>query len=559
MKKHFLLYLLLLFGFMASGQGFDWVFYSENGEDFSLIIDGEKINSVPQSRVVAKNVKGVLKTVRIEFKDTRLPKISKRVPLRPKLKELTTIIKQNSKGEYILRSIDGSGEVIADENSGTQNSDVIQQTSTSGTITPVVTQSTSQTQVSTTQPVTSSGPVTAKFDGQNITLSNGKSYTVKRERDQSGMNGPQVIMKAPEGALVTITQDGGKEIYNGDVPFVYTVKDYNYYNTYFKLEVTDGKDKWSVKMQNGTSYRFVIEQGSMGPVSIANEQPVSKSPASSSNSSSSQQYSTVGQQNGTTAQQNGTTAQQNGTTAQQNATVGQQNGTTGQQNATAGNYGATSTSGGPVNWIIYSEMGERFIVFLDGQRINPNFEESVTATNLTGASKGIRIEFEDKSIPKLLKRYPIVPGGDMTIMIKKKKKGEYITRVVSAPASSTPIPDMEPTAKSSVPVTSSGPVTAKYDGESITLSNGKSYTVKRERDQSGMNGPQVIMKAPEGATVTITQDGGKEVYNGEVPFVYEVKTIDNYNTYFKLEVTEGNQKWSVKMQNGTGYRLVITE
>jgi hypothetical protein len=548
---------------MASGQGFDWVFYSENGEDFSLIIDGEKINSVPQSRVVAKNVKGVLKTVRIEFKDTRLPKVSKRVPLRPKLKELTTIIKQNNKGEYILRIIDGSGEVIADENSGTPESEanVIQQPSTSGVaIAPATTQSTSQAQVSTAQPVTSSGPVTAKFDGQNITLSNGKSYTVKRERDQSGMNGPQVIMKAPEGALVTITQDGGKEVYNGDVPFVYTVKDYNYYNTYFKLEVTDGKDKWSVKMQNGTSYRFVIEQGATGPA-IANDQPVSTSPASYSSSSSSQQNGTIGQQQATAGQQNATAGQQQASAGQQNATAGQQQATAGQQNAAAGSsYAATSNAAGaPVNWIIYSEMGERFIVFLDGQRINPNFEESVTATNLTGASRGIRIEFEDKSIPKLLKRYPIVPGGDMTIMIKKKKKGEYITRVVSAPASSTPIPDMEPTAKTSAPVTSSGPVTAKYDGESITLSNGMSYTVKRERDQSGMNGPQVIMKAPEGATVTITQDGGKEVYNGEVPFVYEVKTIENYNTYFKLEVTEGNQKWSVKMQNGTGYRLVITE
>ena len=120
------------------------------------------------------------------------------------------------------------------------------------------------------------------------------------------------------------------------------------------------------------------------------------------------------------------------------------------------------------------------------------------------------------------------------------------------------MPDAEEPA--AAPATSSsGPLTAKYEDGSIRLSNGKTYTVTRSKDPSGMNGPQVIMKAPEGASVTITQDGGKEVYTGEVPFVYEVKDWNFYNTYFKLEVTEGNQKWSVKLQNGTGYRLTITE
>jgi|GEM_PF-1441737 len=538
MKKYFLVLLLTFPCLMATGQGFDWVFFSESGENFTLTIDGMKINTTPQSRVVAKNIKGVLKTVRIQFEDTRIPQITKRVPLRPKLTELTTVIKQNAKGEYILRTIDGTENVTDAQNAGVNNpgysvaptsqpTQPIQPTSQAAA--PAPTAQPTQPSTPAAPVASSSGPLTAKFDGKTITLSNGKTYNVKRERDQSGMNGPQVIMKAPEGAAVTITQDGGKEVYNGDVPFVYTVKDYNYYNTYFKLEVTEGGQKWSVKMQNGTSYRFVIEEGS--PATVTSQQPV-------------------------TPVQPVTQVQP---TPQATAAPQQANALP-QPAPSPTTYGPPTTQGGtPVNWIIYSEMGERFIVFLDGQRINANYEESVTATNLTpGGSKGIRIEFEDKSIPKLLKRYPIVAGGDMTIVLKKKKKGEFVARVVSAPSSGTPIPDME--APTAAPATSSsGPVTAKYDGESINLSNGKSYTVKRERDQSGMNPPQVIMKAPEGATVVITQDGGKEVYNGEVPFVYSVKSTDFYNTYFKLEVTEGGQTWSVKMQNGTGYRLVITE
>lgn len=538
MKKYVVILLFLLSCILANGQGFDWVFFSENGENFTLIIDGDKINASPQARVIAKNIKGVLKTVRIEFQDTRIPKVTKRVPLRPNLKELTTVIKQNNKGEYILRTLDGSEEAVAGANVAGQNNEytpapnsqpIQPNANVPVAVIPAATGAQPPAPAPVSTPVASSGPLTAKFDGQKITLSNGKTYTVKRERDQSGMNGPQVIMKAPEGAAVTITQDGGKEKYTGEVPFVYTVKDYNYYNTYFKLEVTEGNQKWSVKMQNGTSYRFVIEEGS--PATIVNEQPVSVSPVPAAVPVQQQGASVPAQQPVQPA-----TAAQTG-------------------------YGQPSNTGGPpVNWIIYSEMGERFIVFLDGQRINASYEESVTAPNLIpGGSKGIRIEFEDKSIPKILKRYPIVAGGDMTIMLKKKKKGEYVTRVVSAPASSAPIPDMDAPTQAPSSTASSGPVTAKYDGESITLSNGQSYTVKRERDQSGMNPPQVIMKAPEGATVTITQDGGKEVYTGEVPFVYSVQDYNYYNTYFKLEVTEGNKKWSVKMQNGTGYRLVITE
>ncbi len=568
MKKHILVYLFILSSVVVFSQGFNWTFYSENKESFTLFIDGSKMNSSPQPRVVAQGIKGVFKTIRIEFQDTRLPHVTKRIPLRPGLKELTTAIKQNSKGEYILRNIDGSPEEtqpeVANNNpsvSPTETSVPPAQKEKSGFGTRLLQKTTSfgknvasaatgGSSTSNSQPIqtdtsipeskaqsgyasvpqqqTSNGSLTAKFDGETITLNNGKSYIVKRERDQSGMNGPQVIMKAPEGAPVTITQDGGKEVYNGDVPFIYTVKDWNYYNTYFKLEVTEGNQKWSVKMQNGTGYRFVIEQG-QGSAKIEETVPTDQA----SNNPSTSQYSQPPSQY---------TKPSNEYTQPNTSREGQP-------------YGANQ--GGSGTWIIYTEMGENFTLFLDGQRINSNPQSSVT-TPVTGISKQIRLEFENSAIPKILKRYPVVGGGETTIMVKQKKKGEYVTRIVSAPRSATSMPDMEEVKPTNAPQ-SSEPLTAKYDGETITLSNGKSYSVKRERDQSGMEGPQVIMKAPEGATVTITQDGGTEIYNGEVPFVYTVKDWNFNNSYFKLEVTEGKQKWFVKMQNGTGYRLVITD
>ncbi|NOS94108.1 MAG: hypothetical protein HOP30_19500 [Cyclobacteriaceae bacterium] len=558
MKKYLFLLAFLAISTFSFSQGFNWTFYSENGESFTLFIDSEKMNATPQPRVVASGIKGIFKTIRIEFDDTRIPKVTKRVPLKPGLKELVTVIKQNKKGEYILRNMDGTADeggenTSADsENTNTQASEaeapkektgfgkkLLQKTASIGKSVAkesnvTVTQNGQPVAVNASNPNSASdngnsaaapssnnsGPLTAKFDGQQISLSNGKTYIVKREKDASGMNGPQVIMKAPEGAAVTITQDGGKEVYNGEVPFVYTVKDWNYYNTYFKLEVTEGNQKWSVKMQNGTGYRFVIEQGSSA---ASTEDAVEESPASAS---APAQY--------------GQPQNQYTQPAQNGAAMGQA-------------YGANK--GGTGTWIIYTEMGENFTAFLDGQKINNTPQASVTAT-VTGTSKQIRLEFEDKSIPKILKRYPILVG-ETTIMVKQKKKGDYVFRVVSAPQGAA-MPDAEEPAAAPA-ASSSGPLTAKLEDGSIRLSNGKTYTVTRSKDPSGMNGPQVIMKAPEGASVTITQDGGKEVYTGEVPFVYTVKDWNFYNTYFKLEVTEGNQKWSVKLQNGTGYRLTITE
>lgn len=88
MKKYLFLLAFLAISTFSFSQGFSWTFYSENGESFTLFIDSEKMNTSPQPRVVATGIKGIFKTVRIEFEDTRIPKVTKRVPLKPGLKEI---------------------------------------------------------------------------------------------------------------------------------------------------------------------------------------------------------------------------------------------------------------------------------------------------------------------------------------------------------------------------------------------------------------------------------------------------------------------------------------
>ena len=146
------------------------------------------------------------------------------------------------------------------------------------------------------------------------------------------------------------------------------------------------------------------------------------------------------------------------------------------------------------------------------------------------------------------------------VNIKRNKKGELVTRIASV----TNLPGYVPPAPVTAPVPGvvvqtapapGGPLTATFDGSSISLSDGRSFSVTKS--EVFMAAPEIEMKSPSGAKVTISYDG-KVAYNSEVPFHYTVEDYNNYNIYCKMEVEETNgTKWSVKIQHGTKYKLTI--
>jgi hypothetical protein len=116
------------------------------------------------------------------------------------------------------------------------------------------------------QPMGTSTPsapekLSATYSDGYITVSNGNSYSVTKSGTPGGWPSPHVIMKAPVGAKITISYDDTSEKYNSEVPFEYTVQDYNNNNSYFRLTVDEGgPDKtWYVRLQNGTGYQLTIE------------------------------------------------------------------------------------------------------------------------------------------------------------------------------------------------------------------------------------------------------------------------------------------------------------
>ena len=78
-------------------------FFSEDGYNFSVIIDGKKINSQPMSRVEFVELDHDWAKVKIIFEDRDLPTVEKTIQgldADGKISSVTWVIKQNNKGKW---------------------------------------------------------------------------------------------------------------------------------------------------------------------------------------------------------------------------------------------------------------------------------------------------------------------------------------------------------------------------------------------------------------------------------------------------------------------------
>ncbi|MFM7310809.1 MAG: DUF4476 domain-containing protein, partial [Flavobacteriales bacterium] len=89
--------------FQANAQSGNAVVFSENGEAFSLILNGVKVNESPASNVKAVSLTNEFYQARIDFQDAALPDFSQNNFAVHLGQEVTYMIKKNKKGEYVLR------------------------------------------------------------------------------------------------------------------------------------------------------------------------------------------------------------------------------------------------------------------------------------------------------------------------------------------------------------------------------------------------------------------------------------------------------------------------
>ncbi|MEI6747654.1 MAG: DUF4476 domain-containing protein [Bacteroidales bacterium] len=102
MKRIFLLLAVVLFSAITQAQMSNLIFFSEQGERFSVILNGVLQNANPETNIKVTDLPAPSYKLKIIFDDTKLSQIDKNLMYKQGF-ESTFVIKKNNKGEYIAR------------------------------------------------------------------------------------------------------------------------------------------------------------------------------------------------------------------------------------------------------------------------------------------------------------------------------------------------------------------------------------------------------------------------------------------------------------------------
>ena len=92
-----------------------------------------------------------------------------------------------------------------------------------------------------------------------------------------------------------------------------------------------------------------------------------------------------------------------------------------------------------MNAVIYSEAGEKFTLYLNGEAMNSAPQSNVKLQNLTSEFYQARVDFQDATLADFSNNnFALHAGMEVTYQVKKNKKGEYALRFYTEnPVSST--------------------------------------------------------------------------------------------------------------------------
>lgn len=79
--------------------------------------------------------------------------------------------------------------------------------------------------------------------------------------------------------------------------------------------------------------------------------------------------------------------------------------------------------------VVFSEMGEKFTLMIDGDQKNEVPAARVVATGITNATPMLLVKFADATIPPMKQTGWMEPGKEYTVRLSTNKKGERVFRM----------------------------------------------------------------------------------------------------------------------------------
>ena len=176
--KKITLFTLSILAFSNTFAQMSAVIYSEAGEKFTLYLNGEAMNSAPQSNVKLQNLTSEFYQARVDFQDATLADFSNNNFALHAGMEVTYQVKKNKKGEYVLRFYTENAISSSAQTNSTGNSDAVKDFAVADDATPSATQTNTTVQSGGNSKTTTSTTVAGSNSNQNNTGNIGMNINV---------------------------------------------------------------------------------------------------------------------------------------------------------------------------------------------------------------------------------------------------------------------------------------------------------------------------------------------------------------------------------------------
>lgn len=196
--------------------------------------------------------------------------------------------------------------------------------------------------------------------------------------------------------------------------------------------------------------------------------------------------------------------------------------------------------------VIFSENGEKFIAYLNGEQQNDVAKANVKISGLTAEFYQLRVDFEDAKYADFSNgNFAVAAGNETTYVIKLNKKGEYVCRFQGQ------VPSQGPSTTSSTPTSD-----VKNYAEADDVENIQMVDEPEPDDKVTMNtnvsGTGVNMGVNQTTTTTTTSKGSTPVKGESINMNVNVDGVD---MGISLDVTgmdmEGDMEGEIEFEEVT--------